>query len=132
MRITFFTLMMILFIFSSGNLLATITVQDDTVKVIEISELPLIDGIGDDNCWNDCKWQYIDQVWIEYGQTLDSADFSGRYKIAWSPSTNLLYFLVEIVDDVFVDGYVYDSNPSIGGGYPDYDIVKLCPAEQLA
>ena len=125
MRITFFTLMMILFIFSSGNLLATITVQDDTVKVIEISELPLIDGIGDDNCWNDCKWQYIDQVWIEYGQTLDSADFSGRYKIAWSPSTNLLYFLVEIVDDVFVDGYVYDSNPSIGGGYPDYDIVEV-------
>jgi hypothetical protein len=125
MRMTFFILMMILFIFSSGNLLAAVTIQDDTVKVTAIAELPLIDGIGDDNCWNDCKWQYIDQVWIEYGQTLDSVDFSGRYKIAWSPSTNVLYFLVEIVDDVFVDGYVYDSNPSVGGGYPDYDIVEV-------
>lgn len=125
MRITFFTLMMILFIFSSGNLLAVVTTQDDTVKVTAIFELPLIDGIGDDNCWNDCKWQYIDQVWIEYGQTLDSTDFSGRYKIAWSPSTNVLYFLVEIVDDVFVDGYKYDSNPSVGGGYPNYDIVEV-------
>jgi len=125
MRITFFALVMILLSFSSGNLLAAVTVQDDTVKVTAIVELPSIDGIGNDNCWNDCKWQYIDQVWIEYGQTLDSADFSGRYKIAWSPSTNLLYFLVEIVDDVFVDGYVYDSNPSVGGGYPNYDIVEV-------
>jgi hypothetical protein len=125
MSIIFIILMMILFNFSSGNLLAAVTVQDDTVKVTAVAELPLIDGIGDDNCWNDCKWQYIDQVWIEYGQTLDAADFSGRYKIAWSPSTNALYFLVEIVDDVFVDGYVYDSNPSVGGGYPNYDIVEV-------
>ncbi len=125
MRIIFFTLMMILFIFPSGNLLASVTAQDDTVKVTEFVELPLIDGIGDDNCWNDCKWQYIDQVWIEYGQTLDSDDFSGCYKIAWSPLTNVLYFLVEVVDDVFVDRYVYDSNPSVGGGYPNYDIVEV-------
>lgn len=125
MRMVLIIVMMILFSFSSGNLLAAIIVQDDTVKVSAIVELPLIDGIGDDSCWNACKWQSIDQVWIEYGQTLDSADFSGRYKIAWSPSTNVLYFLVEIVDDVFVDGYAYDSNPSVGGGYPNYDIVEI-------
>ena len=99
--------------------------QDDTVRVREIAKLPVVDGKNEDPCWRDCTWQAIDQVWIEYGQSLDSTDFTGRYKMAWSSSTNLLYFLVEIVDDVFVDGYVYNRNPSQGGGYPNYDIVEV-------
>lgn len=126
MRLNYFHLCILLFIFFlTTTLLADIHVQDDTVKVIAISELPLIDGIGDDTCWRNSNWQSIDQVWIPYGGSMDSADFSGRYKIAWSPATNLLYFLVEIVDDVFVDGYKYDRSPSAGGGYPNYDIVEV-------
>ncbi|MCI0513935.1 T9SS type A sorting domain-containing protein [candidate division KSB1 bacterium] len=117
--------MTVLFSFLSVNLLAAVTVQDDTVKVMAIAGPPNIDGIGADNCWQNCKWQSIDQVWIEYGQALDSSDFCGRYKIAWAPATNLVYFLVEIVDDVFVSGYKYDRNPSFGGGYPNYDIVEV-------
>lgn len=126
MRLNYFHPYLFLFIFFlTTTLMADSHVQDDTVKVMAISELPLIDGIGDDNCWQKCNWQSIDQVWIPYGGAMDSADFGGRYKTAWSPATNLLYFLVEIVDDVFVDGYKYDRNPSVGGGYPNYDIVEV-------
>jgi hypothetical protein len=123
-------LLILLFYFTmalltAAHTFATPLAQDDTVRVREIADLPVVDGKPDDRCWQDCTWQAIDQVWIEYGQTLDSTDFTGRYKIAWSSSTHLLYFLVEIVDDAFVDGYVYNSNPSQGGGYPDYDIVEV-------
>jgi len=102
-----------------------VTTQDDTVKAKQITELPVIDGNADDNCWSNSAWQYIDQVWITYGEVIDSTDFWGRYKVCWSATSNLIYFLVEVVDDVFVDGYVYNSDPSLGGGYPNYDIVEV-------
>ncbi len=99
--------------------------QDDTVLVYETAVPPIVDANGQDACWQSCKWQPIDQVWIDYGTTVPANDFSGRFKVTWSSATNLLYILVEIVDDVFVDGYVYNRNPSLGGGYPDYDIVEV-------
>ncbi len=86
----------------------------------ELTNLPEIDGNGSDNCWKDCEWIPIDNTWIGYGEEIDPADFSGQYKIAWSSKTNLLYFLVEITDDAFIDGYSYPD-----GGYPDYDIVEV-------
>lgn len=125
MNINFITLLTTMIILSSANLSTAIAAQDDTVKVITATELPAMDGIANENFWQKCKWQPIDQVWIPYGGSIDSADFSGRYKTAWSPASNLLYFLVEIIDDVFVDGYKYDRSPSFGGGYPDYDIVEV-------
>jgi hypothetical protein len=38
----------------------------------------------------------------------------------WNEEDNLMYYLVEIDDDVFVDGYEWPA-----GGYPDYDIVEI-------
>ena len=38
----------------------------------------------------------------------------------WSAGENLMYYLVEIHDDVFIDGYVWPQ-----GGYPNYDIVEV-------
>jgi hypothetical protein len=104
--------------------LSVYSAQDDTVKVAAVAP-PIIDGRLDDLCWQRGAWQSIDQVWITYGQKLDPGDFSGRYKIVWSPSSGLLYLLVETVDDVWVDGYVYNRNPALGGGYPDYDILEV-------
>lgn len=115
----------IVFFFILVNHVIGAPAQDDTVMVQAVSRPPVIDGKGDDLVWQGSKWQSIDQVWIEYGQKLDPDDFSGRYKIVWSSATNLLYFLVETVDDVWVDGYVYNRNPSLGGGYPDYDILEV-------
>ena len=100
-------------------------IQDDTVKAPDTDDIPIIDGASDDDCWKTVKWQNIDQVWIDYGKKVDSTDYFGRYKIVWSSKENLLYFVVEITDDVFIGNFVYNVNPSTGGGYPDYDIVEV-------
>ncbi|MBN1116434.1 MAG: T9SS type A sorting domain-containing protein [Bacteroidales bacterium] len=90
-------------LFSVKPLLAT---QDDTVFVHHITDLPTIDGNGNDACWELCEWQEIDQVWITWGDDIPEGDFAGAYKVLWSSETNLLYFLVKAGDDVRVDGYV--------------------------
>lgn len=104
---------------------ASARMQDDTVKVPEVNPVPLIDGYAMDACWSLVNWQSIDQVWIEWGTTLPATDFTGRYKAVWSSETNLLYILLEVTDDVYIDGYVYNSNPAVGGGYPNYDLPEI-------
>jgi len=96
------------------------TTQDDTVIVHNVTELPVFDGIGDDECWEKAEWQSIGQVWIPYGEFVLSDDFTGRYKAVWNYDANLLCFLVEIVDDVLVDGYVPGED-----NYPDFDILEV-------
>ena len=86
--------------------------QDDTVFVTEINIPPEFDGIGNDNCWQSLSWQIIDQVWIPWGTAMDAEDFSGRYKVAWSSQHNLLYFLLEITDDIVSDAYQADGSTS--------------------
>jgi hypothetical protein len=86
----------------------------------EAATAPAIDGVPDDACWQEATWYHIDQTWIPWGGSVDSADYFGRFKVSWSETENLLYFFVEITDDVFVDGYVYPNN-----GYPNFDIVEL-------
>lgn len=100
-------------------------IQDDTVKVPDVAQIPIIDGIGTDACWKLVNWQDIDQVWIEWGTYLPASDFTGRYKAVWSSSTNLLYILLEVTDDEYIDGYIYNSNHSVGGGYPNYDLPEI-------
>ncbi|MFN8207661.1 MAG: sugar-binding protein [Bacteroidales bacterium] len=91
-----------------------------TVYAPEALIPPDVDGVPDDAIWEDCGWNLIDQTWIPWGGTVDSSDFNGRYKVCWSSTENLLYFLVEITDDSIVDGYTYPQ-----GNYPDYDIVEV-------
>ena len=67
---------------------------------------PVIDGIGNEDCWRKASWAYINQPFD--GKSLpDSADYYGRYKAVWTPSR--LYVLMEITDDKLVDNRV---NPS--------------------
>ncbi|MBI9070186.1 MAG: T9SS type A sorting domain-containing protein [Melioribacteraceae bacterium] len=94
--------------------------QADTVKVKNISAVPIIDAVGDDECWVNTEWQSIDQVWMTYGEIIPAADFTGKYKVVWSKETNLLYFLVDVTDDVFVDGW-----PGVDGDYFGFDIVEI-------
>jgi len=82
----------------------TVAVQDDTIKAPDVAA-PVVDAIGNDACWQDVPWQSIDQVWIQYGVPVDPDDYSGRFKVVWSSQTNLLYFLVEVIDDVSVGGF---------------------------
>jgi hypothetical protein len=88
---------------------------------IETGEPPRIDGVDDDHCWQNVSWQPIAQVWIPYGTEVDSHDFSGRYKVVWSSENNLLYFLVEVTDNVFVDGFI----PGVTADIYNYDIIEV-------
>ncbi len=99
--------------------------QTDTLMVTATQEVPEIDGQPDDQCWDKIEWQGINHTWIPWGGSVDSVDYFGRYKCVWSPVTNLIYLIVEITDDVFVDGYQYDSIPGNSNNYPDHDIVEV-------
>ena len=110
--VNFFTLLLIMF-FSNVTIKGApdgLLTQDDTVLVTLIDIPPTFDGVGNDICWQNITWQVIDQVWIPWGTTMDPADFSGRYKVAWSSQHNLLYFLLEITDDVESDAYKHDGS----------------------
>lgn len=98
---------------------------ENVVNAPRAESMPSIDGMDDDAVWSKAKWHYIDQVWINYGTDYPPSDFTGRYKIAWSESENLVYFFAETTDDAYQDGYVYNENPSTGGGYPNYDILEI-------
>jgi len=80
--------------------------QDDPVECFKVDTPPVIDGVANDACWEVAKWQSIDQTWIPWGEVIDPADFTGRYKTIWSSEENLIYFAVEITDDVISDAYV--------------------------
>jgi hypothetical protein len=96
-------------------------IQDDPVQAPNIPSLPVIDGMGSDTCWQNVPWQSIDQVWIEYGEEIPVEDFTGHYKVVWSSSQNLLYFLIEVSDDVLVDGYTYGQTAEVH----HFDIVEV-------
>ena len=96
-------------------------VQDDPMLARDAVVPPVIDGMADDPCWQNVPWQSIGQVWMPYGSTVDSLDYSGKYKVVWSSTTNLLYFLVRITDDLFVSGYIPDLTSDIY----NFDIVEV-------
>ena len=93
-------------LFSSAALYAQTVYKNNILEIPEVDSSPVIDAKTNDECWRNMDWQEINEVWIPYGGSVESKDFSGKYKVAWSSEENLLYFLVEIIDDVFVDGFV--------------------------
>jgi hypothetical protein len=118
----FSVLFMSLAIFPCGKAYSqTGPVQDDPVLAPNAAVVPVIDGMGNDSCWQKASWQSIAQVWIPYDDAVDSSDYAGRYKVIWSSSTNLLYFLIEVTDDVFVDGFI----PGVTEAIYNYDIVEV-------
>ncbi len=80
--------------------------QNDTLFCYHTKIPPTIDGQATEECWANAEWNTIDQVWIPWGTTMKDGDFSGRFKVAWDE--DLLYVLVEVVDDSLSDDY---SNP---------------------
>jgi hypothetical protein len=112
--------------------------RTDTLFIPETKISPVIDGVINDDAWQLAEWNSIEQIWMPYNNDPANLgqegglklwegehDFSGRYKTVWSSESNLLYFIVEITDDVFTDGYVYNENPNSGGNYPHYDILEI-------
>jgi hypothetical protein len=95
--------------------------QIDTTFIKNVSVKPDIDGVGSDECWATATWYPIDQVWINYGEQIDAADFSGRFKTVWSSQENLLYFLVEITDDIAIGGFIEGQTADVY----NYDITEV-------
>jgi hypothetical protein len=116
------SLLVVLFIFCNCKIFSQDERDHNTpLLVSDVSSVPFIDGNGTDSCWMNISWQNIDQVWIPYNGKVSSDDYSGHYKVAWSSSTNLLYFLIEVKDDYFVDGYI----PGGKSDLYDYDIAEV-------
>lgn len=95
--------------------------QSDTLKIMRVDKVPVFDGRSNDTVWSKAAWISIDQVWMPWKGSISALDFSGRFKVLWSEKTNLLYFVAEITDDVFRDGFVYGN----ARNYSDYDIFEV-------
>jgi hypothetical protein len=62
---------------------------------------PVIDGIGNEDCWKAASWALINHPFDGKTSIPDSADFYGRYKVVWDASR--VYVLMEITDDHLMD-----------------------------
>ena len=58
---------------------------------------------ADSHC--EARWQPLNHRWL--GPEYSESDFSGRYKVVWTPER--IYLLAEIVDDILID----IINPSV-------------------
>lgn len=58
-----------------------------------------VDGVANEQIWKQARWQELANRWL--GPEYSANDFQGRYKVVWT--TNKIYILVEIVDDVLID-----------------------------
>lgn len=71
-------------------------------QIIEVHhdpEIPVIDGVADEKCWDKAEWHPLDQLWL--GNPYNAEDFEGRFKLSWFEGGLLL--LVEIKDDILMD-----------------------------
>lgn len=75
-----------------------------------------IDGCSKDAIWSSQDWYDMNYKWM--GAAVDSTDYYGRFKLAWSDKN--LFVLVEIIDD--------SINPTLADGLDNYwkgDYVEL-------
>ena len=114
----FLTLAFLLFI-TTGSFAAGLldTIPDGAdYKAPQAKSAPVIDGNGNDACWNDAPWAYMNHIWI--GNALTPTDYNGRFKILWTPQR--LYVLMEIVDD----SLCLQPNTTVSQCY-NYDMTEI-------
>jgi hypothetical protein len=74
-----------------------------------MSAVPVeVDGCSKDAVWSAQDWYSMNYRWM--GATVDSADYYGRFKLAWD--ADCLYLLVEVVDD--------SLSPTLANGLANY------------
>lgn len=62
-----------------------------------------IDGMSDEAYWDEAIWYDLQYVWLPYGTTVSTSDFTGRVKLAWT--SNRLLVFAEINDNIFSDDH---------------------------
>jgi len=77
---------------------------------------PIVDGDPSDTAWQNATWRELNQQMI--GDFPTREDFSGRYKLLWTPEA--LYLLAEINDDILIDTH---ANPLVQ--YWDDDMLEV-------
>jgi len=107
--------------------------KDDSLIINETNQIPTIDGLETDSCWANAIWQRVNYSWLEAGGNIVSShdtvvpnpDFSVRFKMTWSSSTNKIYFLVERTDDTIVQGYNPIYNSGTDSSYTNFDMIEI-------
>lgn len=79
---------------------ASLKAYDDAFEAVK-ADAYIIDGQANEDFWDSAAWYDLSYVWLPYGTTVDSADFSGRFKLAWTE--NVLLILGELEDDLLSD-----------------------------
>jgi hypothetical protein len=83
--------------------------SEDGLFIAHKSKSPLqIDGCNSDTIWSDVDWYAMNFLWM--GDAVDSADYYGRFKLAWD--SQYLYILVEVTDE--------NLNPTLKDGLENY------------
>jgi len=77
-------------------------------EVYRTETAPVIDGIGNEDCWKAASWALINHPFDGKTSIPDSADFYGRYKVVWDATR--VYVLMEITDDKLMDKKVNPTN----------------------
>lgn len=90
-------------LFLTGSLKA-VDPDAPVLGAYRFKEAPVIDGEMDE-MWEALPWYSLNYVWLNWEEEVDSADYYGQFKLAWSREHQLLYFYVEITDDVLVERF---------------------------
>jgi hypothetical protein len=87
----------------------------------QISNPPVIDGLGDDASWASTSWQNITRN-IAYGDSITSpADFTSKFKLLWDAKN--FYLLLTVLDDTLTDYHMYSwDKSSIDGAEVYFDL----------
>jgi len=76
------------------------------IVVSQTKQVPKIDGIYSEACWDNSDWHYLNQNWSDTNYS--PTDFNGRYKMLWDKDA--LYVLIEITDDILYEPYTKALN----------------------
>ncbi len=97
--------------------------QKDWLKAYKTNSPLLVDGYSNDFIWDNIPWYDMNNVWM--GQTVDSLDYYGQFKLAWD--REYLYVLVKVIDDYL--------QPTLKDGIENYwkgDYVEVFIDEDLS
>lgn len=82
--------------------------EDGAFEAHQAKEPVQIDGCSKDAIWSSAQWYDMNYQWM--GDDVDSADYQGRFKLAWDSLH--LYILAEVADDII--------NPTLADGLDNY------------
>ena len=109
----FFTLISLIIL---NFFFSTLSATEGVYNAPKVDTPPVIDGMGNDSCWQKASWAPIANVWI--GSAVPLTDYKGNFKVVWTPQR--LYLLIEIVDDSLSCQNVFDIN-----NIYNYDCVEV-------